>query len=109
MWSAMTENDEEPHRYVLLEDAVMVATVTKNGWRTRSTRADAHNHNYVSHESFADVMRWVDEECDRAMVTQCRAKVLECLQCEETARSSFLRVDTAEEAERALQHLERGW
>lgn len=103
------ESEEEPHRYVLLEDAVMVATMTERGWRTRSTRTDAHNHDYVSYETFADVMRWVDEECDRATVTQDRATVLECLQSGETARSSFLPVDTSEEAERALRHLERGW
>ena len=104
--------------------ALSVLTPTKKGWRCRSTLADRMNHDYVSGESYDDVMAvWIDRELSRMYVSTDRDEVLDLLATsddrETPSRPESLRVHSflhgdpglsrGERAERVLRHLELGW
>lgn len=90
--------------------AFLVATPTGTGWRVRSTLHGALNHDYVSYESFGEVMDWLDLDLHRAFVSTIREEVAELLAngaAGSLAADPTLASDAA--AERVLRHLEHGW
>jgi hypothetical protein len=113
-----------PHRYVVGHltppsgdthppPTLVVATRTQRGWRTRSTDR-GYNHDYVSHEEFADVMEWMDVDLHRATLLSDRDMVLDaCVTHSGSAPpTGFLLpggcASVHEEVDAVLRHLEYG-
>ena len=94
--------------------ALVVVTPTLQGWRARST-ARHYNHDYVSHETFTDVMAWIDRDMSRAYLTQDREDIASLIVKRSDSEHSlgFLYPGECscvrEEVDEALRHLERGW
>jgi hypothetical protein len=112
MWG----DDCAPH-YIFAQMAkskvptLLVASPTAAGWRVRST-CRSYQHDYVSGETFEDVLEWVDAELQRPMVAHDRAEAREIIQ-QNVEIAGFLVpggcavADAA--VDRVLRHLESGW
>ena len=110
--------DATTHRYIVIKSptpALVVATITERGWKTRSTRRDAHNHDYVSDESMDDLLKWVASDGIVSEVIEDREEALARLTTPDGSSVvpwSFLQptgTAAAGAAEQVLQHLECGW
>ena len=109
---------EVPHRYIHVTSpspALIVATITQRGWKTRSTRRDAYNHDYVSDESMDALLRWISTDGSKFDVNEDREEALERLTSPDGSSVvpwCFLQpqeTPAAGAVEQVLQHLERGW
>ena len=95
---------------------LVVASPRPDGWRVRSTDR-SYNHDYICYESFSDVMDWIDGDLHRPFIAIDREEVLNTMvtNSDSEHRLGFLYPWHADgpgsrgEAERALEHLERGW
>ena len=114
MWG---DEDELECRYVFAHvgtapsPSLVVASPTPTGWRVRST-ARAYQHDYVSGETFPDVMGWMDAELGRPLLARDREEAREILRNNRSCTGFLLPGECAsedEEAERVLRHLETGW
>ena len=96
---------------------LVVATPMSNGWKCRSTCKNMLNHDYVTGETFSDVMGWLDMEMNRPFIACDREEVLKLLGSDDETsschRTGFLYPDNqlvpSEAAEQVLQHLENDW
>lgn len=91
---------------------LVVATPTAEGWRTHSTRRGAFQHDYVSDESWLDVLEWLQCELSRTYVTASRDEVVQVLSTpssDGTLPTGFLHPPPPHTAEQVLRHLEAGW
>ena len=115
MWG--DDAEERDTRYVFAHvgrattPSLVVAVPTESGWRVRST-ARAYQHDYVSDETFADVMTWMDAELGRPLIARDREEAGDILRDNRNC-AGFLRpgdcASEDEEVERVLRHLETGW
>lgn len=120
---ALSSDEDEPIdppvRYVLATPSsseratLVVLSRTPKGWRSRSTSRDRFNHDYLSRESFDDVLGWIEIEA-RALTLD-RAKAAEFLSTQASSvggpsPTGFLECDPTSapeaRAERVLRHLE---
>ena len=95
---------------------LVVISPAQDGWRTRSTDR-AYSHDYICFEDFQEVMEWIDCDLQRTFIAKDRDEAIETLTTNHNGsehRLGFLypgdvSPGSVEEAEKALQHLERGW
>ena len=114
--------DDLPHYYVVgkLRDnyggnahpILAVVSRASFGWRVRTTDA-SYNHDYVCHESFDNLMDWLNADLVDAFLCRNRGEVMEVLTVEKIPTGFLLPGDGAstslEEAEGVLRHLENAW
>jgi hypothetical protein len=90
---------------------LVVGVPTENGWRVRSTDR-SYNHDYVSYETFEDVMSWLDIDLNRPFICRDREEAMCILETRESLTGFLLPGDCScatEEVDKVLQHLECGW
>ena len=109
-----TTNEDPPPAttfYVMRGDTLCAVSRTPRGWQCRSTHPRM-NHDYVAHEHLQEVLDWFHIDLPRATITRDRADALRLLEGTPESRTSLCgnpAHSVSERAERALQHLERGW
>ena len=88
-----------------------VCSPTSNGWKCRSSERTIMNHDYMSNETFEDVMEWMHKDMNRVYATGDHEEVVELLskRIDSEKCVGYVSPDpslsSVEAAERVVQHL----